>query len=67
MSTEHVKKSYAKVHVTYLVRIHIDASQIVTIPYGSSHSLSGTSNEVLQFKKEAPHFVDIFCINALFP
>ena len=48
ISTEHVEKSCAKVLVIYFDRIHFEASQWVTMPNGSSHSLDGTSNEVLQ-------------------
>ena len=65
ISTEHVDKNCVKVLVTYLVRIYFEASQNVTMPNGSSHSLGETSNEVL--RKISTSLVDIFCINALIP
>ena len=51
--------------MTHLVRIHVEAQQIVTMPNGSSHDLGRTPNDVA--KKKAPCFIDIFGINALFP
>ena len=44
------EKTCEKGLVTYLDSIRIEASQIVTMPNGSSHSLDETSNEVLQKK-----------------
>ena len=65
MSTEGVIKSYGKVLITHLVKIHVEAQQIVTMPNGSSHNLGRTP--IMLTRKKAPRFVDIFGINALFP
>ena len=46
ISTEWVIKSYGKVLVTHLVRIHVEAQQIVTKPNGSIHNLGRTSTDV---------------------
>ena len=50
MSTEGVIKSYRKVLMTHLVRIHVEAQQIVTKPNGSSHNLGRTPNNVAKKK-----------------
>ena len=50
MSTEGVIKSYGKVLITHLVKIHVEAQQIVTMPNGSSHDLGRTPNDVAKKK-----------------
>ena len=50
ISTEWVIKSYGKVLMTHLVRIHVEAQQIVTMPNESSHNLSRTPNDVAKKK-----------------
>ena len=51
ISTEWVIKSYGKVLMTHLVRIYIEAQQIVTMPNGSIHYLGRTPNDVDKKKK----------------
>ena len=40
------EKSYGKVLMTSLVKIHVEAQQIVTMPNGSSHNVGRTPNDV---------------------
>ena len=65
ISTEWVITSYGKVLMTHLVRIHVEAQQIITMPKGSSHNLGRTPNDVA--RKKTLCIVDIFGINALIP
>ena len=46
ISIERVIKKYGKVLMTSLIRIHVEAQQIVTMPNGSSHNLGRTPNDV---------------------
>ena len=61
ISTEQVIKFYGKVLMTHLVRIHVEAQQTAIMPNGSRNNLGRTPT------KEAPNFINIFGINALFP
>ena len=48
------KKIALKTAVTSLAIIHFRTKKTVTKPNGSSHSLGGTSDEVLKMKKSKP-------------
>ena len=50
ISTEWVIKIYGKVLMTHVIRIHVEAQQIVTMPNGSSHNLGRTPNDVAKKK-----------------
>ena len=60
ISTEWLKKIALKSVVTCLGIIHFRTQETVTKPNGSSHSLGGTSDEVL---KERKHLLDIYSVN----
>ena len=64
ISTERAIKSCVKVFVTHLVRIvriHVKAQQIVSLPYGSSHVQGETSIDDAKKKKIN------FCMNTQLP
>ena len=54
ISTEWLEKNHVKTAATCLAIIHFGTKKTVTKPNGSSHSLGGTSEEVLKKRKAQP-------------